>query len=411
VNNLRSIAITHKNFPLDIIGQFHIQQESRAAQLHALKAALGLEELMYISTCNRVEFIFTLPHYVCPGFTAQFLACIKPEWNQEMCKEIASKCERYNEAEAIDHLLRVACSLDSVILGEREIITQLRKSFEECVAAELCSENIRLVIKQCIKSSKEVFTNTDLSKKPVSAVSLAWQEFLKCGFKSDARVLMIGAGQVIRNFGKFLFENNYTNITIANRTIAKAQELADAYSGTALSLAQLANYDKGFDAIITCTAAETWVVDTTLYAQLLKDEKQRKLVIDLALPADIEGQVLKQFEVHYVGMNQIQALASENIAYRQLALQECEAIIENGKKEFEKSMQQRQIEIAMQAIPAAVKDIRNTALGSVFAKDLEQLDEQSREVIEKIMSYMEKKYISIPMKMAREVLMNEVIKN
>ncbi len=411
MNNLRSIALTHKNFPLDVIGQFHIQPESRTEQLQALKNNLGLEELMYVSTCNRVEFIFTLPHYVCPGFTAKFLASLKPEWSEEQCMEVAGRCERYNEAEAIDHLLRVACSLDSVILGEREIITQLRKSFEECAEANLCSENMRLVIKQCIKSSKEVFTNTDLSKKPVSAVSLAWQEFLKFGFKPDARVLMIGAGQVIRNFGKFLFENNYSNITIANRTLAKAEELADAYNCTAISLAELAHYQGGFDAIITCTASETWVVDTALYTQLLKGEKQRKLIIDLALPADIEGQVLHQFDVHYVGMNQIQALASENIAYRQLALEECETIIENGKREFEKSMQQRQIEIAMKAIPAAVKDIRNTALGSVFAKDLEQLDEQSREVIEKIMSYMEKKYISIPMKMAREVLMNEVVKN
>ncbi len=411
MNELRVIAITHKNFPLEDIGQFHIQSERRADLLTELKTTLGIQELMYLSTCNRVELIFTLPHFVCPGFTAQVVSFLQPTWGEEKVKATAQTCERYNGAEAMHHLLHVASSLDSVILGEREIITQLRKSFEDSIYDGVSGDALRLVISQCIKTSKEIFTKTDLAKRPVSAVSLAWQQFLKAGLRHDARIVMIGAGQIIRNFCKFLHENDYTNITIANRTKVKAVELANAVGANALSLEELVNYKNGFDVLITCTAAEEAIVDDKVYSSLVSGEKERKLVIDLALPADVSADVLVNFDINYVGMNQIQVKASENIAFRQHALAECEAIIESGKREFEKQLQQRQIEHAMKAIPEAVKEIRNTALGNVFAKDLEQLDEQSRQVLEKIMTYMEKKYISIPMKMAREVLMNEVVKN
>ena len=110
-------------------------------------------------------------------------------------------------------------------------------------------------------------------------------------------------------------------------------------------------------------------------------------------------------------MSTIQEIAKNNIAFREQAITACEAIIARGMKEFEKMQQERQVELAMQEIPQVIKNIRETAIGSVFAKDLEQLDEQSRAVLEKVVAYMEKKYISIPMKMAKEVLLQEVGKN
>jgi glutamyl-tRNA reductase len=134
-------------------------------------------------------------------------------------------------------------------------------------------------------------------------------------------------------------------------------------------------------------------------------------VIDLALPADIQPSITSDFNVKYVGMEIVQRLASENISYRTQALTDCEPIIEAGVKEFERLFAEREIERAMQSIPLAIREIKSTALGSVFAKDLEQLDENSREVLEKIIAYMEKKYISVPMKMAREVLLDAVARN
>ncbi|MFN0031154.1 MAG: glutamyl-tRNA reductase [Flavobacteriales bacterium] len=411
MKDLRVIAITHNHFTLEEVGQFHLTSETRNAVLHSLKQTLGIEELMYLSTCNRVEFIFTAPHYVCSGFATSLIAHVHPTWTEEKVKATAIRSQRCNGEEAVDHLLRVSASLDSVILGEQEIITQIRKSYEECAHAQLSGDGIRLMMKQCIKTSKDVITNTNLAKKPVSAVSLAWQAFQQRGLSKQSRIVVVGAGQVMRNFCKFLHENNYNNVLIANRTITRAQELADTFGYQCMNLDDLNKYEGGFDVLVSCTGATHTVVSHPLYHQLLINEQDEKLIIDMALPADVDSEVMSQHAVEYIGMQHIQKLAESNVQYRQQALADCEAIITQGKLELEKMAQQRQIEQAMRAIPEAVKEIRNTALGSVFAKDLQQLDEQSREVIEKIMAYMEKKYISIPMKMAREVLMNEAAKN
>ena len=411
MNDLRVVAITHKNFPLDTIGKFHFSDDERKNTLSLVKESCGMGEVMYLSTCNRVEFIFTLPHYVCPGVTAQMLKSTGVQLSDEEIRTIAAKAERHNGVEAAEHLLNVAASLDSAIIGEREIITQLRKAYEECAAFGLTGDDLRLIIRQCIQTAKEVFTTTDLAKKPVSVVSLAWEQFRKHELPSNARVLLIGAGRIIRNFSKFLNENGYTNLTFANRTFENAEALAITCGGKALSLGELSAYTEGFDALISCTGSADIIVNENLYNFLLQGDKESKLIIDLALPADIAPGISTLKNVLYYGMEQIKQWANENIQFREQAITDCMPIIQQGLRDFDKVHKERQIEKAMVSIPETIKEIRNTALGSVFAKDLETLDDHSREVLEKIVNYIEKKYISIPMKMAKDVLLDEVKKN
>ncbi len=411
VNEIRVIAISHKNFPLETIGKFHIAPEQRERILSEIKISTGIDEIMYLSTCNRVEFIFTLPHFVCPGFTNSFLKKLNTGLSEEELNSISIQAERFNREEAVEHILKVCSSLESIVIGEREIITQMRNAFEEAQKHKLSGDKIRMAISQCIKTAKEIFSNTDLARKPVSAVSLAWQEFRNFGHNKDARILLIGAGQIIRNFLKFLSENGYHNFTIVNRTEANAQALVNAFGGKTFPLDKLGEFSGGFDALITCTASDHAVVTSAVYSPLLQGDTTRKQVIDLSLPADIDADILQNFNVSYVGMKTIQEMASVNILFREQALAECLPYIINGVADFEKSLQERRIEQAMQSIPQAIKEIKSTALGSVFAKDLENLDEEARDLLNKIVSYMEKKYISVPMKMAREVLLNETRKN
>ena len=411
VNDLRVVALTHKNFPLETIGSFHIADDQREQVLTDIKLACGMTEVMYLSTCNRVEFIFTLPHYVCPGVTAQLLKATGAAMTEEQIRSIAARADRYNGSEAAEHLLNVASSLESAVIGEREIITQLRKAYEESVSMKLSGDDLRLIIRQCIQTAKEVFTQTDLAKKPVSVVSIAWEQFRNQELPTGSRILLIGAGQVIRNFSKFLFENGYNRLTFVNRTFSNAQQLADTFGGKALSLDESQSFTEGFDALITCTGSPDIIVDQALYQSLLQNENSTKIVIDLALPADVEESIAISPFVKYFGMEQIKIWANENIQFREKAITDCTPLIQNGLREFEKVHKARQIEKAMISIPETIKEIRNTALGSVFAKDLETLDDHSREVLEKIVSYMEKKYISIPMKMAKDVLLDEVKKN
>jgi glutamyl-tRNA reductase len=411
VNELRVVALTHKHFSLETIGMFHLADDRRQEVLSNVIKHTGIQELMYLSTCNRVEIIFTLPHYVCPGVTANMLKLIQPNLEESEIRSIAARAERFNGIEAAEHLLNVAASLDSAIIGEREIITQLRKAYEECDALGLTGDDLRLMIRQCIQTAKEVFTSTDLAKKPVSVVSLSWEQFRTFSLPADSRILLIGAGQIIRNFSKFLFENDYSNLTFVNRTLANAQALSDSFGGKALPLDELSQFTEGFDALISCTGSDSHVVDANLYETILRSETSQKIIIDLAVPNDIHPNVISTFNVDYLDMNQIRERAQENIQYREQAIADCMPIIQAGLRECEKVHKERRIEKAMNSIPETIKEIRSTALGSIFAKDLETLDDHSRDVLEKIMNYMEKKYISIPMRMAKEVLLDEVKKN
>ncbi|MFY7707069.1 MAG: glutamyl-tRNA reductase [Flavobacteriales bacterium] len=411
MNELRVIAITHKNFSLEEIGHFHIAQDNRFEILQRVKDEMAMPELMYLSTCNRVEIIFSKEHYICPGQTALILESMFPSLESALIKSVSHKAERYNGVESIEHLLRVASSLESLVIGEREIITQLRKSYEECAAQQLTGDQLRMVINQCVKTAKEVFTYTDLSKKPVSVVSLAWKKFVEAGIKTTDRVLLIGAGQIIRNFSKFLFENEYHNVVIANRTKANAEALANATSGIGISLNELEAYDQGFDALVTCTGAEDVIVSKELFNKISGEKEGSQLIIDLAIPQDIAHEVATLESVQYVDMVTIQKIASENIQYREQAISECAPIIHSGIKECERAFNERRVEQAMRSIPDMIREIKSSALGNVFAKDLEKLDDSSKEILEKILLYMEKKYISVPMKMAREVLLDEVKKN
>ncbi len=412
MNELRVIAITHKNFSLDEIGLFHINPDHRAEILSNLKKQFGFQELMYLSTCNRVEIIFSLPHYVCPGLTTQIIQALQPNLESEALRSFVHRAERYNELEAAEHLLRVASGLESLVIGEREIITQLRKSYEDCLAMQLTGDHLRIIINQCVKTAKEIFTSTDLSKKPVSVVSLAWQKFCDFGLNRDQHILLVGAGQIIRNFAKFLLENDYHNVTIANRTTSNAQGIADTFPKNieVLSLDNL-NRARNFDALISCTASEKAVVGHEDFLRITQSSSSRRLVIDLAVPADVEHSITELPYVSYVDMHTIQQIAGENIQFRKQAIEECETIIESGIREFERNCHERRIEMAMRSIPDTIRDIKNTALGNVFAKDLEKLDDESKQLVEKILGYMEKKYISVPMKMAREVLLDVVNKN
>jgi len=178
-----------------------------------------------------------------------------------------------------------------------------------------------------------------------------------------------------------------------------------------MALESIQNLDTPFDAYIVCTGADQVILTADLYQKIQGNSTSCKLLIDLSLPFNIDPEITQLHQVPRVDMHLIQERAQANIEFREQALNACVPIIQQGKHELSKLLQARRVEQAMQSIPETIKEIKQTALGVVFAKELEQLDDQSRELIENLMNYMEKKYISIPMKMAKEVLLEKIHHN
>ena len=155
--NTHVIAITHRGFELKEIGNFHIAEEDRAEVLTELKNSVGLCELMYLSTCNRVEFIFTSNLELNAAFLRKFFTAL-PSKTVEVTLKAISSCETYSGDAALEHLFSVASSLDSLVVGEREIITQVRNAYESSVQLGLAGDTIRLLINKTIATAKRIYT-------------------------------------------------------------------------------------------------------------------------------------------------------------------------------------------------------------------------------------------------------------
>ncbi len=403
---LKIIAFTHKQIELKELGKLVICQENLTEKLQQVKAEFQIPEIFYLATCNRVEFVMATHQVVDKEFTEKFINALQIGICNHYMGTFLQGVSIYNEQDALNHLLRTSCSLESLIVGEKEILAQVRKAYECCKEAGLTGDYLRMVMGRVVKTAKEVYTDTLISRKPISVVSLAYRKLKDLKLCSNARILIIGAGETNRNISKYLQKHKFSNFSVFNRTLSKARELAIDLGGEAFDLDQLKNYDKGFDVIITCTSAVTPIITPEIYRTLLNGETNKKTIVDLAIPNDVDPAVVAQFPVHYIDVHSLNEIAKSNLQERFQEQVHAERIIENNIKEFLPELKQRRIEVAMREVPVKIKEIRNKAVNSVFADELQTLDPQSREVLNKIMDYMEKKYISVPMVMAKEIFVN-----
>ncbi len=397
------IALTHAGIGLKALGNFHLEQAEIAEKMRALKLQLDLSEIMYLSTCNRVEFIFTSDSELDATFVSLFLTTFNSKMDQNDLDLSVKKARFWNGINAVNHLIEVASSLDSMVLGEREIITQVRNAYEFSKNEGLSGDSIRIVIRQTIETAKRVFTETSIAEKSVSVVSLAYQEWTKTNLPKSSKILIIGAGITNQNMCKFLAKDGYSNFVFFNRTFSNAEKMVGTFGGKAFSLKELENYRAGFDSIISCTGSNSAVITPSIYKAILTDKKS-KTIVDLAIPNDVAETVYKAFTVNYISVASLKSIAEQNLLERRKELLKARQIIFESLEAFKSIFEMRQVEIKMRSIPNHVKAIRVKAVSEVFHKDIDELDEKSKAVLDKILNYMEKKYVSVPMMMAKEML-------
>jgi len=404
VKQFRVIAITHKKAGLDDIGLFHVEDSQLENRLKALKNNANLEELMYLSTCNRVEFYFVSENKMDDDYLIEFFHAFNPGWGETQLLKAVKLTEFFEGDDAVRHIFSVASSLDSMVVGEREIITQVRNAYENCSKAGMTGDHIRLILKKTVEAAKEVYTETEIATKPVSVVSLAYRKLRDLTITEDSRILFIGAGQTNTNMARFLKKNGFRNFVVFNRSVANGLALANELKCEVRELKDILKYKNGFDVIISCTASSEPVITESVYESLLNNESSPKVVVDLAIPNDFDNSITKKHKVRVINIGNLKEEAEINLREREKEMERCDALIDKYMAEFREVYRIRQVELAMSEVPQKMKEIKETAVNSVFAKDIAQLDEPSREVLDKVLNYIEKKYISVPMKLAREII-------
>lgn len=408
MKDLKVIAFTHKHVDLKDLGKFVICNETLQDKLQAVKARFDISEIFYIGTCNRVEFVFTASHELNQDFVKNFIRTLNFCVPEEALDDFSNQVSVYEAENALKHLLRTSCSLESLVVGEKEILAQVRKAYETCKEAGFTGDYLRLIMNRVVKTAKEVYTHTNISRKPISVVSLAYRKLRELKLTSNARILIIGAGETNKNISKYLQKHKFSNFAVFNRSLANAEVLASELNGEAYDLEALKAYKKGFDVIITCTSAPEPLITPEIYSSLLNGDTEKKVIVDLAVPNDTCSKVLDNHSINFIEVKSLQEIANNNLQERYQELIHAERIIHENMEDFKPVLKQRRVEIAMREVPQRIKEIKRVAMDDVFVNELDGLDENSREVLEKIINYMEKKYISVPMIMAKDILVNHI---
>jgi len=410
LERFKVIAITHQRVSLTDVGRFHLEDTIYEERLQAVKTAMQLDELLYVSTCNRVEFGVLCDADIDNDWLDEFYTAFAPQWDEDWREQAVLYSEVYEGKNAIEHLFSVASSLDSMVVGEREIIAQVRQAYERSAAAGITGDFTRLLMRKTIETGKEIYTQTEIATKSVSVVALAYQQLAQEELPKTARILIIGSGQTNTNLLRFLKADGYSNFTVFNRNVANAKTLVEEVGGEAHALSQLPHWKNGFDVLLSCTAASEYIVNPDLYQHLLNGDTDRKIIVDLAVPADIDPAIKKNAVLRLIDVAYLRPVATANLTSRKKEMQLCRAIVVRSVREFQQMHRERQIELAMQRVPGMVRDIRSKAVNSVFEKELSGLDAASVEVLNKVLNYVEKKYISVPMKMAKQILLENKAK-
>lgn len=400
------MTITHKSTDLKNIGNFvlpNLDTEPALQQkLASIKQSLGLSELLYLATCNRVLFFFVTDQVVDAAFITAFEQVVYTTLPEGITLLDAS--QSYEGVDAITHLLEVSSSVDSLVIGEREILRQLRESYERCLTIKSTGDSIRMAMQLAVEVAKQVYSTTRIGQKPVSVVSLAIRQLLAQNPDRASRVLVVGAGQTNTLVGKFLLKYGFENCTVFNRSLGNAERLAQMLNGAGHTLDQLPTYSGGFDILIACTGATEAVITPNLYQQLLQGDTDKKILIDLSIPNNIATSIADDYNATYIEIDGLKELVNENLAFREKEVKNASVIIQERVEEFKKIYKGRQVELALREVPTQIKAIRQHALTSVFKNEVSSLDKDALDLVERMMAYMEKRCIAIPIQAAKEHL-------
>lgn len=410
MKNFYTFAFTHHNVGLDQIGEYHLVKESFDDEKKQLLKSLT-EEFLFISTCNRVEFWFRSNQEAESIFLKNLLQCLYPAQSTSFISSSVDSGELISGISAVERSFEVASSLNSLVIGEREILTQIREAFATSQELGLTGDFLRILINKTVETAKKVFTQTEISNKPVSVVNLAYRKLMDLNPSVDARILVLGSGRTNQALTLKMKKHGFSNFSVFNRTLTNAESLAKTINGESFGLSDLLSYEKGFDIMLACTGSSEPIITRDVFKSLLQgDSPSGKIVVDLAMPREISAEMVNEFQLRFLGVESLKEIAEQNMKSRKAEIHHCKAIVANQVRTFLKTYKARQVELAMREVPQKMKEIKTTAMNEVFADELAKLDQESKEVLDKVVSYLEKKYLGTPMLMAKEILLKEEVR-
>ncbi|UNK49140.1 glutamyl-tRNA reductase [Lysobacter sp. S4-A87] len=358
------LGINHQTAPVSLRERVAFSADSVPAALDALRALPQVSEVALLSTCNRTEL------YAVADDDGQSLA----DWlatHPDEVGDLHAYLYRHRDADAVRHLFRVATGLDSLVLGEPQILGQVKDAWATARSAGSLGSQLDRLFQHAFSTAKRARTDTRIGANPVSvasaAVRLAQESFARL---EDSTVLLIGAGETIELAARHLVQARAKRLLVANRTLAHAQELATRHGGVALPLGELDKHLGEADVVISATASRDPILRKANVAAALATRRHRPmLLLDLAVPRDIAADVAELKDVFLYTVDDLERAIEDNRRSRREAATEAEAIVEMQVARFTET-------IAASTRTAPLKRLRahgESARADVLARAQQQL--------------------------------------
>ncbi len=364
-----ALGLNHGSAPLDVRGRFAIPAASLGPSLQGLRDHLSQAraEVAILSTCNRTEVYVGLPANGCPRHA---LALMEPalDWLARQGDtppgELRDHLYCREGAEAARHAFRVAAGLDSMVLGEPQILGQMKVAVREASTAGALGTTLHQMFQRSFAVAKEVRSRTEIGSHAVSlaaaAVRLAQQLFDDL---PKRRVLFIGAGEMIDLVATHFAAQKPLQMTVANRSVERGAALARRLGASQRPLAGLDEVLADFDIIISCTASSLPLIGLGAVERAIRQRKRHPmLMLDLAVPRDIEPEVGRLEDVYLYSVDDLARQVQVNGARRQAAVAQAEAIVSAGVESFSQWLEQRAAVPVIQALQRQIEDWRQAEL-------------------------------------------------
>jgi glutamyl-tRNA reductase len=360
-----TLGLNHTTAPLDVRGRFAFAPSELQLPLRALAERLSraAPEAALLSTCNRTEL-----YLAADAQDARDLVVPATEWLAAQGGVSPTALGGYTYAAenraAARHAFRVAAGLDSMVLGEPQILGQMKQAVREADEAGTLGTTLHQLFQRSFAVAKEVRTSTEIGAHSVSmaaaAVRLASQLFEDL---REQRVLFVGAGEMIELVATHFAAREPKAMALANRTLERGEALAARFGGQAMRLADLPERLHGFDIVVSCTASSLPIIGLGAVERALKARRRRPMfMVDLAVPRDIEPEVAKLADVYLYTVDDLSALVQTAGEKRQAAVEQAEAIIDAGVQSFAHWLDQRASVPLIQALNKQADAWRETEL-------------------------------------------------
>lgn len=389
------LGLNHKTASVEIREKLSFKSED-IYPLEKLRSVLSFKEGYFLSTCNRVEFGFIIGLEEKTSFLDNFFLYLEKETGIGK-DELRKHFYVFEDDEAIKHLFEVACGLDSMVLGEPQILNQVKQAYKEALKHHTSGLILNKLFHRCFFVAKRVRTETGIGGGAVS-ISYAACELAKkiLGSLKNKVALLVGAGEMAELACMHFISAGVQKILISNRTISKAIELAHKFKGEAYSLEELPLALTKADIVISSTGAPSFVITKELVSSILKARKYKPLfIIDIAVPRDVDPEVNNLENVYLYNIDDLKGIVEENLKERKKEAIRAKVIIEEEVFKFKRWTKELKVHPTIKALSEKIEIIRQRELSKTLKK-LKNLSDEEKEHLEILTKSLVQKILIYP---------------